>query len=191
MVWIASNKYLGLADMQNNAKIIKDYFTDKGYTLNAISAMLGNMQTESTINPGIWESLIVDYERGYGLTQWTPATKYINWAGNNWTDPNRELERIEYEVNNNLQWFSNDNAPVVDPPITFAEFTKSVLSCETLANYFLWYYEHPANIDQPDRALQARYWYDYFYSDPDPPIPPRPPLRYKKLKPIYYGRLWI
>ena len=43
MVWIASNKYLGLADMQNNAKIIKDYFTDKDYTLNAISAMLGNM----------------------------------------------------------------------------------------------------------------------------------------------------
>lgn len=46
--------------------------------------MLGNMETESTINPGIWQSLNSgNASGGFGLTQWTPATKYINWANNN------------------------------------------------------------------------------------------------------------
>lgn len=183
MAWVASNAYLGLADMQNNAKIIWANFKAKGYTLNATAAMLGNMQTESTINPGIWENLTVDYTKGYGLTQWTPATKYINWAGDNWENPDRELARITWEINNNEQWFRNPNAPIVDPPMTFMVFAHSTETPELLANYFLWYYEHPTNINQPARATQARYWYDYLENIVPVSLP-------KKSKLIYYIKRW-
>ena len=183
MAWVASNAYLGLADMQNNAKIIWANFKSKGYTLNATAAMLGNMQTESTINPTIWENLTVDYTKGYGLTQWTPATKYINWAGDNWENPDRELDRITWEINNNELWFRNPNAPIVDPPITFMAFAHSTETPEILANYFLWYYEHPTNINQPARATQARYWYDYLKNIVPVPLP-------KKSKLIYYLKRW-
>ena len=78
---ISGNKYLSQEEMENNAKEIYTYFKDKGWTLNAIAGVLGNMQQESTINPGLWQSLKeYNYSGGFGLVQWTPATKYTNWA---------------------------------------------------------------------------------------------------------------
>ena len=69
--------------MQNNAVLLWSYFKAQGWTLNAVAAMLGNMQSESTINPGIWEGLD-PFVGGYGLVQWTPYTKYSDWAGSGW-----------------------------------------------------------------------------------------------------------
>lgn len=43
--------------MKPNAEYVYDFFTDKGWAENAVAAILGNMQTESNINPGIWQSL--------------------------------------------------------------------------------------------------------------------------------------
>ena len=51
---ISNNKYLTQGEMESNAKEIYTYLSDKGWTINAISGMLGNMQRESTINPGLW-----------------------------------------------------------------------------------------------------------------------------------------
>ena len=166
LAWIKGNRSLTLAEMQNNASIIYERFTKKGWTLNAIAAMLGNMQTESWINPWVWEGFQQNNNNGYGLVQWTPATKYINWAGADWQNPEKEIERIQYEVDNNLQWGAN--AAIGNPPITFQEFTISMLPVETLANYFLWYYERPFDPHQPNRATQARYWYDYLLNNPIP-----------------------
>ena len=84
---ISNNKYLSQGEMESNAKEIYTYLSDKGWTLNAISGLLGNMQRESTINPGLWQSLKEgNYSGGYGLVQWTPATKYTNWAKANGYD---------------------------------------------------------------------------------------------------------
>ena len=78
---ISNNKYLTQGEMESNAKEIYTYLSDKGWTINAISGLLGNMQRESTINPGLWQSLKEgNYSGGYGLVQWTPASKYTNWA---------------------------------------------------------------------------------------------------------------
>ena len=45
-----------------------------------------------------------------------------------------------------------------------------------MANYFLWFYEHPANPTQPWRGTQAQYWYDNLdWDDPPGPEPPEPP----------------
>ena len=75
-----------LEEMQNNAVLIWNYFKSQGWTLNSVAAMLGNMQSESTINPGIWENLDPIISNGYGLVQWTPSTKYSEWAGDGWED---------------------------------------------------------------------------------------------------------
>lgn len=174
--WIAGNRYLSMSEMQNNAQIIWDYLGTKGWSLNAVCGMLGNMQSESSINPQIWESLKPNEKRGYGLTQWTPATKLIKWSGKNYMWGNVQLDRIIWEKDNNQQWFKNPEAPIVNPPITFKQFSTSVLEVETLADYFLWYYEHPAVTIQPKRAEQARYWLEFFGGGgEEPPRPPDPP----------------
>ena len=53
---ISSNKYLTQKEMQENVNEIYTYLNGKGWTTNAIAGLLGNMQRESTINPGLWQS---------------------------------------------------------------------------------------------------------------------------------------
>lgn len=128
--------------------------------------MFGNMQTESTLNPGIWENLD-PFVGGYGLVQWTPYTNYSEWAGTNWQDNGqKEMERIQYELENNLQWISTSTYPM-----TFREFSQSQLSPAYLAQAFLFNYERPTVKPQPDRSKQAEYWYEYITGQ-EPPIPP-------------------
>lgn len=178
--WITKNGYLTRAEMENNVLMAWQYFGSRGWSREAVSAMAGNWETESTINPGIWESL-VPYGGGYGLVQWTPYTKYSDWAGDGWeSNGNKQCERIVYEMENGLQWFSNPEAPTVSPPISFREFSTSTLDVETLANYFLWYYEHPAEAIQPARATQARKWYEFLSG-----VTPSPTPTKKKKMPLW------
>lgn len=51
------------------------------YTLQAICGMIGNSQGESGLNPWRWQSDTVDYDGGYGLFQYTPASGYIEEYG--------------------------------------------------------------------------------------------------------------
>jgi len=145
-----------MEEMTENAEYILGYLLDKGWSREAICGMLGNMQTESTINPGIWQNLDAGNTRlGFGLVQWTPATKYINWAnkrGLATAAMDSNLKRIEWEVQNNVQW--------INPSMTFRQFTKRTTSPEDCARLFLKHYERPANPNQPARATQARYWYN-------------------------------
>lgn len=184
MAWITGNRYLTLAEMQQNAVLVQGYGLANGWSPNAICAILGNMQSESSINPGIWESL-TPYSGGYGLVQWTPYTKYSTWAGSDWqNNGTKEMDRIQWEADNNQQWFYNSELGIA-PPYTFSEFlSDDETSIETMANYFLWFYEHPANPTQPARGTQARYWYNFLDWEnppeppgpgPDPPDPPEPP----------------
>lgn len=186
--WISKNAYLTRSEMQHNAKLVWQFFGSRGWSLNAVCAMLGNMETESTINPGIWESLSA-YSGGYGLVQWTPYTKYANWAGGGWqNNGNKECERIVWEKDNGEQWFSNPAVTPSNPPISFKEFSTSTLPVATLANYFLWYYEHPGDPNQPKRAEQARAWYDFLKdTSPGAPLPPPKP---KKTHRTMYNSKW-
>ena len=171
--WISGNRYLSTAEMQNNAEMVMQYGTRHGWSLNAIAAICGNMQSESGINPGIWEGL-APYSGGYGLVQWTPYTKYSDWATEQgltpWEDNGEaEMQRISYEAANNLQWFRNAELGL-DPPITFSQFLTSTEDVGTLANYWCWFYEPPANPNQPARATQAQEWYEYL-SHIERPLP--------------------
>lgn len=171
MPWIQGNRYLSRSEMENNATLLWGDFKSKGWSLNAVCGMLGNMQTESSINPGIWENLTVNYNRGFGLVQWTPASKYINWAGSNYTDGYLQCERIQWELNNGQQYY-----PTSKYPMTFREFSVSTETPEYLAQVFITNYERPKDPDQPIRSTQAREWYNFLSDSPDPPPdPPEPP----------------
>ena len=163
---INSNSYLSVSQMYNNAMYIASYFYQHGWTINAIAAILGNMQTESNMNPGIWESLDEgNTEGGFGLVQWTPATKLINWCDSlhlSYKDIDAQLARILYEMDNGLQYYPTDNYPE-----TFKEFSTSTKSCEYLAGAFLYNYERPKSPNTEKRGEQARYWY-YILAETDP-----------------------
>ena len=163
-------------EMQVNAKYIFSYLTSKGWTLNAIAGLLGNLQAESSINPGRWQSDNVgNTSNGYGLVQWTPATKYFDWCSERgYSDPSEmdnNLARIIYEVENSLQWISTNSYT-----LSFKDFTTSILPTSELAKAFLLNYERPADQSstvQEYRGSLANNWYSYLSgetpSNPDTP----------------------
>lgn len=51
------------------------------WTLTAICGMLGNMHSESGVNPWCWQNNTVNVHNGYGLVQFTPGQCYINGQG--------------------------------------------------------------------------------------------------------------
>lgn len=169
---VSGNRFLSMPEMTENAEYILSYLTGAGWTKNAVCGLLGNLQTESTINPGIWEGLNEgNLSGGYGLVQWTPATKYIDWAqgeGLSYPELLSQLKRIEYEVTNNLQWFGG-----YSDTMSFYEFTQSTETPAYLADVFIKTYEHPADPDQPIRGEQATYWFENLVGgviiDPGPP----------------------
>lgn len=183
--YYSGNFWLTQSQMEVNATYIYNYLGSRGWTLNAIAGLLGNTQTESTHNPGIWQGLNEGVGPGYGLTQWTPYTKYTNWCSNNGLEPSKmesALERILYEVEHGgEQWVVHDKYP-----LTFKQFTQSTDSPYYLGMTFLNNYEMPEVIDQPIRGTQAEQWYK-FLSGEEPPTPPDPGG--DKDKNIYtYGR---
>lgn len=154
-----SSNYLTYNQMKVNAKYIYEALKDKGWTLNAVAGMLGNMQRESTLNPGIWQNNDVgNTTGGYGLVQWTPATKYIDWLlpGSDASTMDNNISRILYELENNLQWISTE-----DYPMTFEEFTKSTGRPEDLASVFLYNYERAGVSAENERRENALNWYLY------------------------------
>lgn len=168
---ISENRPLTLAEMTLNAQYITNVLITYGWTFEAICGMLGNMQSESTINPGAWEGWTTPSDpttatQGAGLVQWTPGSKYVNWAiAQGYTeyasymqiDP--QLQRILAEVpatsGDLYQWI-----PTSEYNFSFQEFTKSKQSPQVLADAFLKNYERPANSNQPIRGTQALYWYE-------------------------------
>ena len=208
MAWITGNRFLSMSEMENNALMFRDTIKelDSDITDEAIAGILGNMQKESSINPGIWENL-EPYWRGYGLTQWTPYTKYSNWAGSNWENNGaKETARIKYEIDNNIQWFANPEAGTigmpVNPDMTFRQFANSHESPERLAVYFLTYYEHPGSLlnSYQERQEFAAYWYEYITGHPyafiprlskNDPVPMQGnPYWYSNYNPFYATGEW-
>lgn len=165
-MFISKNAFLTREEMQINALYISGKLQQAGWTVNAIAGVLGNIEVESTINPGIWQNLDEgNMSVGYGLVQWTPASKYIGWAVENSLQIDHmdsQLARIQYEVNNNIQW--------VNPQMTFKQFTKSTLPPCNLAVLFLNHYERPKNPDPQNRCNKGEYWYS-FITETDPPHP--------------------
>lgn len=173
LAWISKNAYLTEDEMQNNAYVFYSTMCFKGFTLNAIAGMLGNMETESTINPGCWQNLDEgNYKLGFGLVQWTPATNYTEWAtakGYDIGDGNGQCEWLDTETASSGQWI-----PTSEYPMTWDEFRTSTDSPENLASVFLKNFERAGVEVEQERREQAKKWYDYLENmSPYPPAPTR------------------
>lgn len=164
-IWTSAlSPKLSEAQQQNNATIITQYFRAQGWTDNAIASMLANMDAESNgLNPAQTQNGFPagSASGGFGLVQWTPRTKYSDWAGADWqTNFDKQLQRIMYELNNGLQW---QWRPGYTQYISFYDFTRSNDSLDYLTGAFLYYYEGPADPAATIgyRRSRAAYWYQY------------------------------
>jgi hypothetical protein len=124
-------------EKKTNATYIWNYLGSKGWSLPAVAGMLGNMEHESSINPGRGEA----GGSGFGLVQWTPKSKFTNWLHANYpkladNDIDGQLERIIAEKDNGMQ-YSKTNSYNYD----FKEFSTSTASAYNLACAFAWNYE--------------------------------------------------
>lgn len=181
--WIV-NEYgaIDASGMENNAVIIDTFFTQYGWTKNAIAAILGNMQPESGINPARWENNNVgNLNVGLGLVQWTPAQKLISWLeeqhslgllpDSDYLNGDNQLFRIVYEIENGLQY-----APTLGFNETFYEWSVSNKNPGYLAAAFMKNYEKPSKQNwsvQIERARNARKWYIFLTgTDPGGWLPP-------------------
>jgi hypothetical protein len=186
-----------MATQAENAQAIWGIMSQWGATPAAIAGILGNMQTESGIQPDIWESGNVgNMNVGFGLVQWTPASKLFNWANSRGIDPRlltTQMERIRWEADNGQQWYG------VHSGLTFWAWMQSVNDPYQAAIDFLLDYERPANQDQPWRGEQARVWFDMGINGnwgtggaTPPPIDPpvSPPMFTSKLTGPFTLRRW-
>lgn len=155
MPWIAGyQNWLSESESLNNAQMVVNHFVGTDWTKASLSALCGNMRHESSLNPDMsefgydWSS-----DRGYGLVQWTPRSKYWDWAVARGLEPrsgDSELARIDYEVEQNIQWIANGHQRRYGKgdkyDITFAEFRANtfVYSVQNLTEAFMWNYEGPA-----------------------------------------------
>lgn len=146
---------------ENNAKILYNYFCKKhGWSAAALAAMTGNMQFESYLNPGQWETAYEpETEGGFGLVQWTPYTKFSEWAGPYWRYYyDAQLDRIQYELDSGLQWQAT-----TDYPISFYQFSRAKASqfpIDWLTRAFEFCYERGTWNDA--RITYANRWYKYY-----------------------------
>lgn len=187
MSWIYVNRYLSEAEMQNNALIIKDYLSSRGWSLNAIAGLLGNMESESTINPGIWQSLDEgNMSGGFGLVQWTPATNFTNWATEThhiWNDGDAQLKWIDEETTSFGQWIQTESYP-----LTFASFKTSTETPEYLASAFLKNFERAGVEVEEERRSQASKWFSYISSGSVPDTPSPSKRKRKKFNFILFNK---
>lgn len=185
--WIKGNRYLSIGEMQNNAAIHFAKLLEKGWTVEAISGMLGNEQKESSINPGIYQNLDATHAQpwGFGLVQWTPWTNWSEWASANgyaMDDGYGQLEWIDTQTAPTGQWIPTSNYPE-----TFAEFKASTKGPEYLAYCFMNNFERPSDRNQPERQANARYWYEWFNNSyVPPPNPPQNGGEWKHTMPIWF-----
>lgn len=202
--YIGESETLTNDEMHKNAQYVYEILKYiYGWSDNAIAGLVGNLQAESAINPGRWQSDNVgNNSGGYGLTQWTPATKYFEWCQSEGrADPSEmdnNIERIIYEVENNVQYYKTDGYPE-----TFKEFTTSTKTPYYLACAFAWNYERSYVVlygtEAEREALRqarggnAEYWYEYLTGlqpdipDPEPPVP----IKVKKNMPVWMMNYYI
>ena len=160
MAWISEyQRWLSESESLQNAQLVANHLIKQGWTKESISALCGNMRHESSINPDMYEyGYNWSEDRGYGLVQWTPRSKYWNWAESRNLPPRNgdsQLDRIDYEVEQNIQWISTPNYPE-----TYSQFRASTKSMDYLVPAFTWNYERPnaesGQQSMPDRIAFAK-----------------------------------
>lgn len=191
MTFCPNNTYrkaLSTSQMQENVNTLLPLMRARGWTDNAISAMLGNWESECTINPNRPQNSGYPTTRtgGFGFAQWTPWGTKIGWycdqhgIGYNTSDTNPmsaievQLDYHDFECRYGLQgtgrktWYSNKGYNY-----TWDGFLKSTDSPAELARAYYWEYERSAAADPGKRPSQAEQWYSYITGITPKPVTPK------------------
>lgn len=175
------------------------------WNINAICGMIGNMQSESGINPWRWQSdsvSLTDSKKGYGLPQFTPAYGYINdygkgvsgyapnlsasstTSGASPSDGHAQLIVIDTDrAGKYINRASYCKFADISPYPNMTAFKQcGDLWLATVA--WLYNYEFPAAAYRDYASARGRYQnsvaaYEFLWGkqpDPDPPDPPDPPV---------------
>lgn len=182
-------------EAKENAVEIYNILSAKGWTLNAISGVIGNIGWEGGYNPWRWQSddvishldlPSINYQSGhaYGLFQFDPAGSYINNTtaqsysgfGPNFNDQFGSLRDGNAQV---LLVSNNGTGGYIQTasyPLSFQQYQQSNATPEYLA--LAWFYNFERGVGhETDRQNEARYWYDLL---------PSIISKTKKFKWIYY-----
>lgn len=150
---------------KNNAACIYSFFYFKGWTLQAIAGLCGNVMQESKFNP----ALIEIGGTGHGLVQWTPPSNLYDvldvlyGSHDDWQDGDKQCNVLyaEYEESTGLahrgiepQWYPSSYSSM-----DWKTWASSTQDPGELALIFQANYERPASL-HPERAEYARKWYD-------------------------------
>lgn len=177
MALIISNEFLPRELQVDNGNFVMSYLiNEKGWTKQSAAAAVGNMVTESTINPGLYESGIVRpwdaHQRGYGLVQWTPATGLINFINSSANTGNHSHDSFEGQLDcldwnmrgGDGQYFvrSDYNYGVYAELNTGLKFISSTKDPRVLADVFIKNYLRPFEFNQPIRGDHAVRWFEEY-----------------------------
>lgn len=189
MTWHAKSTGAYTADSpeaMDNAQEIRQILEGLGWTVNAISGLLGNIHVESGYNPWRYQNDDVQsfessktWGLGYGFVQWSPCRKYLHnpeVSGYIGYDPNFS-DRPGAPNDGSAQAYAVDGMPgqwaaTSSYPISYDEFKASTGDPGELAMAFLLNYERPGDpaATEATRRQYAAYWYEYLTGH-DPPGP--------------------
>ena len=183
--WSHSKFTYDSEEQHTNVWYITRFLRAKGWTDNAIAGVLGNMQSESGINPGAYYGYVEFSAVSFGVVQWDPTSKYQKWHDANYPGVIYEhlgcqLNRLIYEFGNKIQYYSTSEFP-----ISASAFIHSTEPASYLAKVFVRNYERPASVLKSDdetqeeheakkaatyaqRGKQGAHWYEFITGNPDP-----------------------
>lgn len=156
------DSYFNPGDVQLNESMpramqIMDYFVEKGLTPQQSAGIVGNMQRESGLNPGIQE---YGSGIGFGLVQWSfdRRTQLANFAaeqGKPASDMQTQLDFIWKELN------TTERA-------TLDAFRSNPnMSAGEAAQVFCQKYERPGVVAMGERVGAAEFFYDQYQNGGD------------------------
>ena len=178
------------AEALNNSTLIYQFLAARGWSLNAVCGILGNIGHESGYNPWRWQSdqvlsstspSLESTSHGYGLFQFTPfkngsdaryyyagGQKYSGY-GPNYSDKAGSVTDAEAQL---MFMNANDSGgyiPTQSYPLSFAQYKTSTDSAADLASAWLRNYERPASFaTEGVRRKTAEYWFAKLSGTPTP-----------------------
>lgn len=178
------------SEAYNNATLIYQFLSARGWSLNAVCGILGNIGHESGYNPWRWQNddvlsstsaYLESTSHGYGLFQFTPIkngsdARYYYTGGQKYSGygPNYSDKTGSPTDGESQLMFMNANdsggyIPTSKYPLSFAQYKTSTDSAANLASAWLRNYERPASFSTEDvRRKTAEYWFAKLSGTPTP-----------------------
>lgn len=163
---------LGSEAMRNNAILVYLFFKERGFSQKSIAAMCGNMMVESHINPATYQGWASSGDRndtslGYGLIQWTPPKKILDWLDANDYSPidgDAQLLWIHSLATNTMgEWFQNTDPDRGTYYEAFIEFMiDGTHDLEWLTKCFQYSLLRGGYGSETERVNAAKSYYEFF-----------------------------